>query len=295
MMMLVNPAAGRGGFRNSLGSVLHIFWEGGYQPSVFFSDSSESIADLIHDHAQNFPILVCLGGDGTLSNVISGLMTLPPERRPVLGYIPMGTANDIAATLALPRDPIKAAKHILNGEPHPFDVGYINDGDCFAYVAAFGAFTEVSYVTDQNTKQKLGHLAYVLEALNHLPRLTGFRASVRLDDCEFDGEFVFGGVFNTTSLGGVLRLNEQLVALGDGLFEVILVRTPRSAGDLNKIFAGLLTRDYTAIEPAVIVRQTQNVQFSFDKSVPWTRDGEKGGDFLSLSLKNCPQAIRIIS
>jgi len=294
MMMLVNPAAGRGGFRQNLGPILETLWNGGWRCSVFFSDSPGSVHQLVHNHAPDYDRLVCLGGDGTLSRTIGGLMSLPRAQRPPLGYIPLGTANDVANSLELPREPLQAARRILDGSPRALDVGLINGSTPFTYVAAFGAFTEVSYVTPSDAKKTLGHFAYVLEALNHIPRPGyGCTTHVEFDNGAVSGNFLFGGVFNTTSLGGVVRLSDSLVSLQDGLFEVILVRASKSADDLKKILDGIINQRYQA--PAVYVRQCEQVRFTFREPVPWTRDGENGGIHSTLHLKNCNHAIQIIS
>jgi diacylglycerol kinase family enzyme len=219
-------------------------------------------------------------------------MLLPKGDRPALGYIPMGTANDMAATLHLSREPVEAARRFLNGTPQPIDIGSMGEEAYFTYVAAFGAFTEVSYETDQETKHALGQLANVLEGLTRLPRLSSYKTRVEYDGGVIEEDLIFGGVTNATSVAGFLRLDAPLVELSDGRFEVILIRNPRSPGDLNRIVAGLLNHDYS--KQSVTVLHSRRVCFCFEKPVAWTRDGEAGGLHSTLQLENRYQAVEIV-
>ena len=160
LMMLVNPSSGRSVTEPMLGTAVTAFCQAGYVPTVYFTTGPGSASSLAATHGPEFSRIVCLGGDGTLSDVVAGLMHLPSEERPHIGYIPMGTANDVANTLGLPmRQPQRAVDKILNGAPLDYDVGEMIDVGYFTYIAAFGAFTEVSYKTDQDLKKALGHLA----------------------------------------------------------------------------------------------------------------------------------------
>ena len=235
--------------------------------------------------------MACIGGDGTLSEVVSGLMQVPNP--PPLGYIPMGTTNDVASTLGLPKNAIDAALRIVTGTPTEFDVGSFGDKDYFTYIAAFGAFTAVSYETPQNEKQALGHLAYLLEGMSRLNRIDHYRARVEYEGGVIDGDFIFGGVSNSTSVAGMVRLRKDLVSLGDGLSEVLLIRNPQKVGDLSRIISGVLSQNYDSEN--VILFQSKELRFTFEEPVAWTRDGEAGGVTTDVTLKNNHAAIRIIA
>ena len=290
LMLLVNPAAGKGGFRSAMGSVLEVFCSGGWQPTVFMTRQRGDAPRLVREHSRDYDLLVCMGGDGTLSEVVSGLAELPDA--PPLGYIPMGTANDVATTLGLSRNPARAAAAITCGRPRPLDVGRMNGGAYFTYIAAFGAFTDVSYETRQESKQALGLLAYLLGGIAALPKITSYHAVVEWDEGFLEDDFVFGGVTNSTSVAGLVKLDERIVSLSDGLFEVILVKNPRNLMDMNAIVRDVLTKKYQT--PHVTVLHSRHVRFSFDKSAKWTRDGESGGLHDSVTLENIPQAIQIM-
>ena len=212
---------------------------------------------------------------------------------PPLGYIPMGTTNDVASTLGLPKNATDAALRIVTGTPTAFDVGSFGDKSFFTYVAAFGAFTAVSYETPQNEKQALGHLAYVLEAMSRLNSIDHYCAHVEYDGGTVDGDFIFGGVSNSTSVAGMVRLRKDLVSLGDGLFETLLIRRPKQFGDLSRIITGVLNQYYD--NENVILVQSKNLRFTFQEPVAWTRDGEAGGVTTDVRLSNNHAAIHIIA
>ena len=291
MMLLVNPAAGRSTSAAALGAVVETFCSADWHPTVYFTNHRAT--EQVREHAADYARLVCLGGDGTLSQSISGLMQIPPEQRPPLGYIPMGTANDVANTLNLPlRKPGAAAQDILNGSPMPYDVGFWNGEQYFTYVAAFGAFTEVSYATDQEMKNALGKAAYVLSSLTMLPKLKSYHTRVEFDGQVIEDDLIFGAVSNSTSVAGMIKLDKRVVALSDGKFELLLVRSPKNIAELNSIVTGLLSQNYTG--SVMTIHQASHVRFTFDEAVPWTRDGEDGGEHRSVEIYNLRQAVELI-
>ena len=293
LMLLVNPYAGRSTNNNILGSTVDAFCRDGYAPAVYYTDAPGSARVLASQLGGEYPRLVCMGGDGTLSDVVAGLMTMAPDDRPKLGYIPMGTANDVANTLGLPmRQPVKAVEKILTGRPMDYDVGEMAGVGFFTYIAAFGAFTEVSYKTDQDLKKALGHIAYVIEAVSSLPTIKSYHAVLEHDGGTLEGNFIYGAVSNAISVGGVMKMDPALVDLGDGLFEILLVHEPTSAGDLNSIVSGILARDYDS-SPCLTVIQSRRACFTFEESVPWTRDGEDGGEHVSLELRCHRHGVKI--
>lgn len=293
LMLIINPVAGRGTFKQGLADALYILHSGGYVTTLFFTARPGEGALLAAEHAANFDMVCCLGGDGTLSDVVAGLMRVPNP--PPVGYFPLGTANDVATTLKLPKNDIPAAARlVVAGTPVEWDVGAFGDADYFTYVAAFGAFTDVSYETPQQNKQALGHLAYLLEGVNRLPRLPHYRAHVELDGGVkvFDDDFVFGGVTNSTSVAGLVKLDPGRVKLDDGKFEVALVRFPATLADTNMLVGELVTQNYQG--EFIRIEEAGSVRIIFEQDVPWTRDGESGGSHRDITLENKARAIRIM-
>ncbi len=291
LMLVINPAAGRGGYKLNFGEAMHVLDRGGCRTTLFFTAGRGDATRFAARYAADYDVVACVGGDGTLSEVISGLMQI--KNPPPLGYIPMGTANDVATTLDLPKnDTAAAARRILSGVPHPFDVGGFGENQYFAYIAAFGAFTEVSYATPQNQKKALGHLAYVLQGAAQLSKIESIHTRIEYDDGVLEEDLLYGSMSNSTSVAGIVRLPEALVSLGDGRSELVLVKKPLSIEDLGDIAASVLTQRYD--RDGLTILHTKKARFLFDKPTAWTRDGEAGGEVTDIQLCNYQAAINFI-
>ncbi|MBQ2072250.1 MAG: YegS/Rv2252/BmrU family lipid kinase [Oscillospiraceae bacterium] len=291
LMLIVNPSAGRGGYRYYFGEAMKTLADGGFRTELFFTGGPEDATEFARAYAAEFDAVACIGGDGTLSEVIGGLMKIPNP--PPIGYIPMGTTNDVASTIGLPKnDTIGAARRIVEGTPHPFDVGGFGKDRYFAYIAAFGAFTEVSYATPQDQKRALGHLAYVLQGAQQLGKIEKLPVRVEYDDGVFEGELVYGSMSNSTSVAGIVRLRDEMVSLGDGMSELVLVQDPGTIDAYGEMITAVLTRSFDSRYLKVI--QTRHARFIFDRPVAWTRDGEDGGKHRELELCNYHAPVRLI-
>lgn len=283
LLLIVNPAAGRGEYKTNFAEAMHALSLGGYETTLAFTTGRGDATRIARERAEEFDMLACTGGDGTLSEVMSGIMQTGKSK--ALGYFPMGTANDVATTLGLPKNNIlAAANRMLAGEPHPFDVGGFGDDTYFAYIAAFGAFTEVSYETPQDMKKVLGHLAYVMQGMSVLTKIEAYHAVVEYDGGVIEGNFLYGSLSNSTSVAGIIRLKEEMVCLGDGMSELVLVKDPGSLDGLAGIVNSALLQTYDS-ENLIIVH-TRKAKFTFDKPVAWTRDGEDGGKLTEVTLCN---------
>ena len=212
---------------------------------------------------------------------------------PPIGYFPMGTTNDIASSLGLPKnDTVAAARRILSGEPHPFDVGGFGEDAYFAYVAAFGAFTEVSYATPQDQKRALGQLAYVLQGAAQLGKIEKIPARIEYDDGVFEGELVYGSMSNSTSVAGIVHFPESMVSLGDGMSELVLLKDPGRVDAYGELAASVISRRFD--NENLIILHTRRAAFHFQKPVAWTRDGEEGGKFRDVTLCNHHAPVQLI-
>ena len=292
MMMLVNPNAGKGEFKTVLADILHTICDGGWLPTVVFTKFAGEAPGIVARHAREYDMVTCMGGDGTLSEVAAGMMQLPETERRPIGYIPLGTANDVARTLGLPLKPVECAAGLLTGSPVKYDIGQFGFDNFFTYVAAFGAFTEVSYGTPQETKQALGHLAYMLEGIRSLAKITDYHAIIEHDNGVIEDDFIFGAVTNSTSVAGMVRLDAGRVDLSDGMFEVLLVKKPSDLLALSDILTSVLSTDFSG--PNVIFLRSREVRFMFDKNVAWTRDGEDGGSHRDVYIVNRHPGVQII-
>ena len=290
VMMIINPAAGRGGYKKNLPEALKMLSDAGCAVSVFFTERRGHATELAAEYGAGFEKLLVLGGDGTLAETIAGLMSM--EVRPQVGYIPIGTANDIARTVGLTKnDILEGVRRFLKGEPRAFDTGR-RDGGYFNYVAAFGAFTEVSYGTPQEFKKQLGEAAYLIGAAKSLSKLKSRHVRVEYDGGELEGEFLYGGVSNAYSVGGVVDLPRDEIDLGDGLHELILVKKLPSAAALASLAAKVLSHDFSS--EYIVILHTKKARFIFDEPETWSFDGEDGGAHSDISFENCPRAIQLI-
>lgn len=293
LMLILNPVAGGGKGIASIGPAMEVLYKGGYLPTVYYTTTAGEATQLVLKHASEYDCVACAGGDGTLSEVVSGLVQLRDP--PPLGYLPQGTSNDVASSLGIPKTPVAAAKFMVRGKPMPIDAGNFNDKDYFTYIAAFGAFTEVSYETPREQKQSLGHFAYVLQGLSKLPKISPYHAVVELDGGRtIVDDLLFGSVSNTHTVGGMVRLKNDMVDLDDGLFEVMLVRDPGPGNviELNKITSAILQGTFAS--PYIRVTRSSRAKFTFDAPVKWTRDGEAGGAHQQVALQNLHSAFSIL-
>ena len=289
LLFIVNPRAGKTKSSAPLFDAVATFGKAGYLVKVALTQAAGDAARFAAQWGGDFDLVVCAGGDGTLNGTLSGLMQL--ETRPPVGYLPNGSTNDFAASLHIPATPLKAAESIVNGHPFYLDVGRHNDR-YFAYVASFGAFTRSSYSVPQATKNALGHFAYILEGMKDLDSLRPYRCRVETGEETFEGEFIFGAVCNSTSLGGIMKLDPSRVQMDDGAFELLLLRMPKTAMDLQSLIAATSRMDYNG--PGVIFRHVQQVTVTTDEDLPWSLDGEYAPSAPRVELRNLPGAIPLM-
>lgn len=290
LMIIINPAAGKGKYKDGLPEALKLLSDAGYCPIVFFTERRGHATELAAMHGEGFEKLICLGGDGTLAEVIAGLMRL--KKRPQIGYIPIGTANDVARTLGLPKDNIiQGVRRFLGGTPKPLDTG-IRDGGYFNYVAAFGAFTEVSYDTPQDKKRALGELAYLIGAAKALGKLKSRHVRIEYDDGVLEGEYLYGSMSNSYSVAGLIDLPRDVIDLGDGRHELVVVKKLPSVGAFVKLAAKVLTHDLNS--EYIVILHTKKAKFYFDEPTAWSFDGENGGEHEVITFENSQAAIEIV-
>ena len=291
LLFIYNPQAGKGLIKPHLANVVDAFTKAGYLVTVWPTQGKADAARVAARQGWWYDRVVCCGGDGTLSETVSGLLTL--DAPPVLGYIPAGTTNDFAKNLGLPRGVEKAAVTAMEGTPRPCDMGRFNDRT-FVYVAAFGVFTDVSYDTPQQFKSAFGHLAYVLEGATKLGDLgRGYHLTVEHDGGTLEGDFIYGMVTNTNSVGGFKVFPSDQVSLDDGVFEVVLVRQPRNVADLQDALVSLVRQSHEESRQ-VEAFHTSRLKVAAAEPLPWTLDGEYGGDPEVARIENLHKAITLV-
>ncbi|MDE6829351.1 MAG: YegS/Rv2252/BmrU family lipid kinase [Lachnospiraceae bacterium] len=290
MLFIYNPRAGKELLKAQLSDIIDIFVKAGYEVVVYPTQSyRDAYKKILEFDASRYELIVCSGGDGTIDEVVTGMMHR--STRIPIGYIPTGTTNDFANSLHIPKGLLKAADNAVNGVVFPCDVGQFND-DIFVYVAAFGIFTDVSYETKQEVKNILGHLAYVLEGTKRLFNVPSYRIRVTHDGEEIEDEFILGMVTNSRSVGGFRNMIGKNVVFDDGLFEVTLIRKPTNPIALQEIIAALLIEQVDTKH--MYTFKTGEITFESLEEIPWTLDGEFGGEHDEVVIRNMKQQLEIM-
>jgi YegS/Rv2252/BmrU family lipid kinase len=291
LLFIYNPHAGKSKIKNWLSSIIELFVKHEYEVVIYATVCKKDAKRIVIDclNRDNYDRIVCSGGDGTLNEVISGVML--SNKKTNIGYIPSGTTNDFAYNLNLPKNMPKAAIVSLKGEAFPCDVGNIN-GEYFTYTAAFGLFTDASYETPQTSKNMLGKLAYVLEGVKRLPNWKSYHMKITCEDKVITDHFILGMVTNSNSVAGIKGLAGKDVLLDDGLFEGLFIKKPQNVldfqGIINDLLKGNLHSDHIFSFPV------KEIQLDSEEPVPWSIDGEYGGEFQTTIIKNYQQAVTII-
>ncbi len=282
-MFVFNPHAGKGKVKSSLYSIIQGFFSLGYLISCFPTAYKGHAEELIQAHGERYDLLVCCGGDGTLNEVVNGVLRL--NKRLPIAYIPTGTVNDFATTLHLSGNIDKAMEVFAKEQPFACDICAFNE-KYFTYVAAFGAFTQVSYDTPQATKNLLGKTAYFLEGMKLLPKITTYHMRIVAADRIIEDDFVFGAITNSRSIAGFQSINTAHAELDDGEFEVLLVRMPQNPLDLQMIISALLKQEIN--ERFMEFFTAQALLIESDPQANWTIDGEEGGnpELIQITMKN---------
>lgn len=292
ILVIINPTSGQMKSKRAVFDIIDYFSQVGVIPTVLSTTKRGDATTYVLQNAAEYDVVVCCGGDGTLNEVITGMMQMPKQIP--IGFVPCGTTNDMARSLQLPyRSTKKCVRLILSGQPHPFDVGRYCKERYFNYVASFGAFTRVSYNTPQWLKHMLGHAAYVLDGIMSLGEIKPYHMRIETDYETFQDQFIFGAVTNSLSVAGIVRLREKDVKLDDGLFEVILIRNPETPAELQRVLNGVLRLKFD--EKYVRFLHTKRIHIESEEMVSWTLDGEYGGSHTDVLIENCHHAVSIIS
>lgn len=288
-LFVVNPHAGKGLIKNHLLTIVDILTKAGYVVTVYTTQCQGDAIQLIKNRDREYELVVCSGGDGTLDEIVTGMIQSGFQTK--IGYIPAGSTNDFANSLKIPSTMKKAAEIVAADHTFACDVGIFNE-DVFVYVAAFGIFTEVSYGTPQEMKNMLGHTAYILEGIKQIQNIKSYHMKVTSDDFVMEGDFIYGMVTNSYSIGGIRNITGKDVALNDGLFEVTLIKRPNNLMELNKTLAALVSDKIDA--ECMYSFKTSSLIFESQEEVAWTLDGEFGGNHTRVELANKQEAINII-
>ncbi len=289
LLFILNPCAGTRKASKVLPEILAVFNRAGFDVRVYITACQGDATRAVKELAPGMDLVVCCGGDGTFNETVTGLLDSGLDLP--IGYIPAGSTNDFASSLQLPTDPVAAARAIVSGKPERYDVGQFGSR-YFSYVASFGAFTKASYSTPQNVKNALGHTAYLLEGIYELSQIRKEHVKIELDGEVLEDDYLFGAICNSTSIGGILTLDPNQVDMGDGLFELLLVRAPRSMAELTECILAVQKQQYNC--KMMTFRSAKQVVIHASAQMAWTLDGEKEEGHEQVTATNLHHAIRLV-
>jgi YegS/Rv2252/BmrU family lipid kinase len=291
LLFVFNPNSGKGHIKNKLFDIINLFAKDNWSIEIYPTQQSQDAFEMVKNNGKNFDRIVAAGGDGTLNETICGIMNIEKEERPEIGYIPTGTVNDFASNMHIPKNSVLAAKRITDGSVFKCDIGSFNEKN-FVYVAAFGAFTNVSYETPQQSKNILGQMAYFLEGIKQIHTLPSYKMSVSYNNEIIEDEFILGMVSNSNRIAGIKTKKAFKAQLNDGLFEVVLVKRPKNVIELRELASQLFVQDLNT--EWIKMFRASSVTFKSDKNVQWTLDGEFGGAVANADICVKKEAISLI-
>ena len=290
MLFIMNPISGQKKAAKFLPEIISLFNRADYEVITYLTGSQGDAARMAALRGGDMDLVVCCGGDGTFNETITGL--LENNIRVPVGYIPAGSTNDMANSLKLSSNPLKAAQDILEGTPAVYDVGKFGNR-YFSYVASFGAFTQTSYTTPQSIKNLLGHTAYVLSGISELSQIRKEHVRMEIDGEIVEDDFLFGAISNSTSVGGVLTLDPKVVDMSDGLLEILLVRAPRNLAEITECLQAFQAQDYNNCA-MVTFRSARRIRILANPDMLWTLDGEREEGHWEVVAENIHHAIRLV-
>lgn len=290
LLFVFNPKSGMGLIKNHLLDIVDIMVKAGFAPTVYPTQARGDATRKVREDGANYDRIVCSGGDGTLDEVVTGM--IEADLQIPLGYIPAGSTNDFARTLGIPSDMVKAAEIAVGENVFACDVGQFNE-DTFIYIAGFGIFTEISYETPQELKNVLGHAAYILSAAKSLTAIPSYLMQIEANGEVIEDRFIYGMVTNSLSVAGFKGLTGKDVCLDDGEFEVTLIKSPNNPLELTEIIeylTGLISET-----KMVYTFKASQIKMRSQSSVSWTMDGEAGGEHWSVEIKNHRRKVNILT
>lgn len=290
LLLIANPFSGTGKIKSHLFKVVETLSNAGYSVTVYPTKARlDATAKVESLNEGDFDTIVVCGGDGTLNEVITGIMNKKLNYK--IGYIPSGTLNEWSSGLGISRDIEKAAKDITTGKETTLDIGRFDD-KYFTYTASFGAFTSASYSTPQVVKNVLGQAAYFFEGVKSISSIKFIPLKLTADKKVIEGKFLFGAISNSMSVGGVVKFNDDLVKLNDGLFEILLIRKPPNLIKLQSIINGILKKDFDREYIEFI--HAKEVTIESAAQIAWTLDGEYAKGKEKIKISNLNNAINFI-
>ena len=294
LLLIMNPRSGVMLAPKYLSEIVERFSRAGFLTQILMTTAKGDAREFAISYGGEVDIVAVSGGDGTLNEVIDGMITAGHHTR--IGYIPSGSTNDFANSIGLTGSIFDCVDTIIEGNAQNFDIGSFN-GRYFSYIASFGAFTSTSYSVPQTVKNMLGHTAYILGGIKDILSIKPIHASIITDrgtphERAFEGDYLFGAVCNSRSVAGILKLDKQTIDMNDGMMEVFLIRMPKDIIDMNEIAINMLNG--TLHSSQIEFYSARNIEVDVQPGTHWTLDGEYEEGRDHCEIRPVESAIKLI-
>lgn len=291
-LLIFNPKAGEQRGLRFMSETIQYMTEHEYVCTALTTTGRGSATEFAKELGSMHNIIICSGGDGTVNEVIRGMMMIEKNNRPLFGYIPTGSTNDFAAALEIPSSFSEIMRNITNGKVVSIDTGKFNNRH-YAYICAFGAFTDASYSTTQLQKNVWGSLAYFVKGVASIKDIKPIKAKITLDDSEIiEDDFIFCSISNSKIIGGIIRLNPGWVDMDDGKFEVLLIKYPKSGVELGKIVNAISNKELRSCELIRMLNAKRIIIEAIDAPIDWSLDGEGETGIWYAHIENIHSSIK---
>ncbi len=287
LLFIINPKAGKKK-KDCTGEIIGVFENAGYEVGTIYTRKRADGTLFAKKYSNRVDLMVCMGGDGTLNEVIEGMLEV--RSKTPLGYIPAGSTNDFAFSLGLKSDPLKQAEFIVSHEPRLLDMGCFN-GRYFVYTAAAGIFAKTSYMTPQKLKNRLGHAAYILSGIRELFHIQKMNLNIDMGAETIEGQYIFAAINNATKVGGIMKLDEELVNFNDGVFELLLVPFPKNPVEFFRLVGQIFRQDFTG---KITLKQINEAKITGCAKLEWSLDGEEEKGAETISFHVVSNAVRFV-
>lgn len=289
-LMIVNLEAGKGNFEEQLSYIVMELKNKKFDVVIKYTEKDYSADKILRNYKTGYDLLIICGGDGTLKQAVTELTN--QKRKVSVAFFPIGAINDFAKTLELPKKGITIAQNILNSKAIQTDTGKFNK-TTFNYVAAFGAFSEIAYETNQESKKKFGKFAYYINIFKSIKNIKPKKLKIYFDNEIIEDKYIYGSISNSNYIGGIKFFKKDDIILNDGKMEVLLIKKPKNIFGYLGIFKSILTKNYST-DRNILYSQDSELKIESKEEISWVLDGEFGGEFDKVEFKVIPKNIEFL-
>ena len=290
ILAIVNPRSGMADIGRYIDRIEDNLRAQGYEVDTKYTTREHNATKILEEYNKEYDIILACGGDGTLNETVEGLYEKNKDVK--ICFIPSGTTNDFAKSLNISFNRLHISKNIKDYEEKIIDTGFFNDR-VFNYVSSFGVFSKTSYSTSVNLKNKIGRLAYIINGIKEIFNIKKYNLKIKVGEEEIQDEFVYGSISNSFYIGGFRLFKKKDVAMDDGKFEVVLVKTPKNFFEVVKITFKMIIGNLN--DNNILFYQTPTIEIESDNELYWSIDGECGGDIRKVKITNKEKNVKYLT